>query len=123
MASKKKKPGGGLVWDSDQGRTCPGCERAVADCVCDDAGGGGDGGGGPARLSYETKGRKGKGVTVVADLGLGAVALGLLAKELKAVCGSGGTVEDGRVLIQGDHRDRVEALLRAKGHAVRRVGG
>lgn len=80
-------------------------------------------GDGPVRLSREVKGRKGKGVTVVTGLPLPADELADLARQLKQMCGSGGTVKNGVVEIQGDHRDRLAAELKRRGYAVKRAGG
>ncbi len=65
----------------------------------------------------------GKAVTVVRGLALDAAGLQSLGKSLRALCGSGGTVKDGVIEIQGDHVDRVVAALSALGHAVKRAGG
>ncbi|MCA9520104.1 MAG: hypothetical protein KC609_03995, partial [Myxococcales bacterium] len=73
--------------------------------------------------SRETKGRKGKGVTLISGLPLDAEALEQLVKRLKKSCGSGGTVKEGRVEIQGDHRDAIVAILQADGFTVKRAGG
>ena len=75
------------------------------------------------RVGRETKGRKGKGVTIITGLPLGLDKLQDLARELKQKCGSGGTVKDGVIEIQGDHRDLVVAELRTKGYAVTLSGG
>ena len=77
------------------------------------------------RVSRETAGRKGKGVTVIKGLPLDDAALTALAKQLKASCGSGGTVKDGTVEIQGDHLDRVVTWLKARpeGWTIKRAGG
>lgn len=75
------------------------------------------------RLSYETKGRKGKGVTVLRDAPLAAVDLMALGKTLRAACGSGGTVKDGVIEIQGDHRARVLAYLQTTDWLIKQVGG
>ena len=112
---------GGLVYSTDSGRMCPACRRPVADCVC------GQpvvpAGDGIVRVSRETKGRAGKGVTLVKGLALDAAALALLGKQLKAACGSGGTVKDGVIEIQGDHCERVIEWLRKDGRTVKRAGG
>jgi predicted translation initiation factor SUI1 len=75
------------------------------------------------KLSRETAGRRGKGVTVVSDLPLDEEALKELAAKLKNACGSGGTAKDGRIEIQGDHRDRVASELEKLGYKVKRAGG
>lgn len=75
------------------------------------------------RISYETKGRGGKGVTVVRGLALEALELAAMGKQLKAACGTGGTVKDCNVEIQGDHCARIMALLTSKGFVTKRSGG
>src|SRR5688572_28644568 len=92
-----------LVYSTDVGRRCPNCLRAIADCVCK-KGTPGKGGDGVVRVSRETQGRKGKGVTVISGLGLPQAQLEALATQFKKRCGSGGTVDGDRIEIQGDHR-------------------
>ncbi len=75
------------------------------------------------RVGRETKGRRGKGVTVVTGLRLAPAELLALAAELKRACGSGGTVKDGVIEIQGDHRDRIVAELGRRGLPAKRSGG
>lgn len=74
------------------------------------------------RVTRQTKGRGGKTVTVITGLPLEALALAQLAKQLKAACGSGGTVKDGVIEVQGDHADLLVAALNKQGHAARRAG-
>jgi predicted translation initiation factor SUI1 len=76
-----------------------------------------------AKVGRETAGRKGKGVTTVFDLALSAADLLELAGKLKQRCGTGGTVKDGRIEIQGDNRDRVIAELEKLGFRTKRAGG
>ena len=100
---------------------CPGCRQPVAACRCGQpALPAGDG---IVRVSRETKGRGGKGVTLVRGLGLAPEALAPIAKQLKAACGTGGTVKDGNIEIQGDHRERIVAWLQRQGHVVKLAGG
>ena len=75
------------------------------------------------RVGRETRGRKGKGVTVVTGVPLAGDALDELASRLKRLCGSGGTVKDGVIEIQGDHRDLLVAELAKHGWTVKRSGG
>ena len=72
---------------------------------------------------FPTKGRGGKAVTVVRGVPLPPDELATLGKALRTACGSGGTVKDGVVEVQGDHLDRVMALLRERGWTVVRAGG
>ena len=60
---------------------------------------------------------------MVKGLALDAIGLATLGKQLKAVCGSGGTVKDGVIEVQGDHVDRLIETLKARGHTVKRAGG
>jgi translation initiation factor 1 len=80
-------------------------------------------GDGNVRVGRESKGRKGKGVTVITGLPLDAVELATLAKELKAQCGAGGKVSDGVIEIQGEHRDRLVLALEARGYKAKKSGG
>ena len=100
---------------------CPACRQPVAQCVCKQVAA--PAGDGVVRVSRETKGRGGKAVTLVRGVLLGAAELAGLGKQLKAACGSGGTVKDGVIEIQGDHVEKVLAALKAQGHTVKRAGG
>ena len=80
-------------------------------------------GDGVIRVGRETAGRRGKGVTVVTGLPLHGVQLEALASRLKKKCGSGGTAKDGRIEIQGEHRDTLVAELAILGYRVKRSGG
>jgi len=75
------------------------------------------------RVGRETKGRRGKGVTIISDLPLDETGLRELAARLKQRCGTGGTVRDGQIEIQGDQRDRLIAELESLGYRVKRAGG
>ena len=112
-----------LVYSTDGGRACPGCARPIAQCVCAVKSAAPPSRDGVVRVGRETKGRAGKGVTVVMGLGLDDAALAQIAKQLKTACGSGGTVKDGAIEVQGDHRDRVVAELEKAGWKVKRSGG
>jgi translation initiation factor 1 len=119
---KSNKLSGGLVYSTDSGRMCPGCRQPLAQCRC------GTkqtlpAGDGVVRVSRESKGRGGKAVTLVKGVALDAAALQQLGKQLKTACGSGGTVKDGVIEVQGDHCDRLIELLKAQGHVVKRAGG
>ncbi len=118
-----------FVYSTGQGRLCPECARPVTDCRCRRskpahlAPPTATSGDGVVRVGRETKGRKGKGVTVVTGLPLAGAALAELATRLKKRCGSGGTVHEGVIEIQGDHRDALVAELGRLGFTVRRSGG
>jgi predicted translation initiation factor SUI1 len=75
------------------------------------------------KVGRETAGRRGKGVTTVFDLPLDDDGVRELAGLLKQRCGTGGTVKDGRIEIQGDQRERIVAELEKLGYKVKRVGG
>ncbi len=80
-------------------------------------------GDGIVRIQKQTKGRKGKGVSIITGLDLDDAPLKLLAAELKKVCGCGGSVKDGNIEIQGDARDKIKAALEKKGYTVKLAGG
>jgi translation initiation factor 1 len=80
-------------------------------------------GDGIVRIRRETKGRKGKGVTTISGLPLSESALKALAKQLKQLCGTGGSIKDGIVEIQGDHRQTLKAELEKQGMTVKLAGG
>ena len=117
-----KKKNTGLVYSTEQGRMCPGCGRPVTACICkaqptipkSD---------GIVRVGRETKGRKGSGVTIITGLPLGPIELKELGSRLKKRCGTGGTVKDGVIEIQGDHRDWLVEELQQLGYTVKRAGG
>jgi translation initiation factor 1 len=115
-----------LVYSTGTGRACPECGRPLAECRCkrskpaQPAAPKGDG---IVRVGRETKGRKGKGVTVISGVPLTGDALEELATRLKKRCGSGGTVDGGVIEIQGDHRDTLVAELGKLGYTVKRSGG
>jgi len=102
---------------------CPVCRKPQAQCVCKSQQADQPLGDGKVRVTRETSGRGGKAVTVVRGLPLDAAALTQLGKQLKAACGTGGTVKEGVIEVQGDHADKVLALLQAQGYAAKRAGG
>ncbi len=117
-----KKNSGGLVYSSEHGRMCPSCNRPQKECSCASpkASPPSDG---VVRLARQTKGRKGKGVTLVTGVPLDDAGIKALAKRLKQQCGSGGTVKDGTIEIQGDHRDLLAGELAKLGWKVKLSGG
>ena len=102
---------------------CPECRRAIAQCICKTAAKARPAGDGVVRVSRESKGRGGKSVTVVKGLALDPAALALLGKTLRTACGSGGTVKDGVIEVQGDHCERIIEALKKVGHNAKRAGG
>ena len=103
-----------LVYSTESGRMCPDCRQPLAQCACKARGS--VTGDGVVRVSRQTKGRGGKSVTVVKGVALDAAALAVLGKQLRTACGSGGTVKDGVIEVQGDHCERIVAALKALGH-------
>lgn len=114
---------GGIVYTTGIGERCPNCLRPLAACVCKRGTPGKRSADGIVRVSRETAGRKGKGVTVISGLGLPEPELEALATQLKRACGSGGTVVAGRIEIQGEHRDRLVEELIKRGFKAKRAGG
>lgn len=122
MVKKHKNQEKGIVYSTDQGKMCPVCNQSIDKCTCKknneipetD---------GIVRVSRETKGRKGKGVTLVTGVPLNHKELKILGKQLKKRCGTGGTVKEGVIEIQGDQRDTLMEELTKKGWAVKRSGG
>ncbi|TAG26057.1 MAG: translation initiation factor Sui1 [Burkholderiales bacterium] len=117
-----------LVYSTETGRVCPDCSQSLARCECAAnkkalAAAGSASADGFVRVQRETKGRGGKSVTLVRGLALDAEALVVLGKQLKAACGSGGTVKDGVIEVQGDHVVTLIAALQKRGYTVKRVGG
>ncbi|MFM0222050.1 translation initiation factor Sui1 [Paraburkholderia dipogonis] len=119
----KSSSKGGLVYSTDGGRMCPECGQVLAQCVCKTLARTRAVGDGVVRVTRETKGRGGKSVTLVKGLALDPLALTLLGKQLRTVCGSGGTVKDGVIEVQGDHCERVIEALKKYGHSAKRAGG
>ncbi len=109
------------VYSTESGRLCPKCGRPVAECVCHQkpVRPAGDG---IVRVGRESKGRKGKTVTLITGVPLGEDALKELASELKRLCGSGGAVKESVIVIQGDHRDTLVGDLKKRGFTVKKVG-
>lgn len=101
---------------------CPECNKPITNCTCNtkkkisptD---------GIVRISCSTKGRKGKGMTIITGIPLEHTKLASLAKQLKQKCSAGGTIKDGIIEIQGDHRDFLLAKLKKLGYTVKRSGG
>lgn len=112
----------GLVYSSESGQTCPGCGQALDSCSCKQQAGEYQGDG-IAKVRRETKGRKGKGMTVIWDVPVHASDLNDLAKKLKQKCGVGGSCKEGRIEMQGDLVIKVMDELKKLGFKVKKVGG
>ena len=114
-----------LVYSSESS-TCAGCYKPLRKCDCrlvqdksnpkqivDPS----------IRISRESKGRKGKGVTTISGFEMSETELKTLAKKLKALCGSGGTVKNGVIEVQGDHRGQIKQELGRQFKNVKLAGG
>jgi translation initiation factor 1 len=115
-----------LVYSTETGKICRSCQKTVLKCSCKmkkteaqsnikyD---------GFIRVQREVKGRKGKTVTTVSGFQITADELKLLAAQLKRRCGTGGSVKDGLIIIQGDHRSTLIAELKNRGFKAKAAGG
>ena len=116
-----------IVYSTDQGRMCPQCGEAQQQCRCKDINADAErsarGGDGIVRIRRETKGRKGKGVSIVSGIPLDDAALKKLGKELKQKLSIGGAVKDGQLEFQGDQRQALKRLLEERGYTVKFAGG
>ena len=119
---KVKNNSHGIVFSTEYGRMCPACGKPADHCICKQSAAAFTGDG-IVRIGRETKGRKGKGVTVITGVNLDPDELKELATQLKQKCAAGGTVKDGVIEIQGDHRDKLVKELQKKGFIVKRCGG
>jgi len=117
MKTKKEK-NSSHVYSTEQGRMCPACGNPITDCICrqKETVRRGDG---IVKVGQETKGRKGKRVTVITGVPLDHAGLSKLARELKQKCGTGGTTRNGVIEIQGDHRDILAEELKKQGYTVK----
>ncbi len=115
-----------LVYSTETGKICPSCQKPVSECTCKkkksrsqtnikyD---------GIIRIQREVKGRKGKTVTTVSGFQINADEIKNLATQLKRRCGTGGSVKDGVIIIQGDHRDTLITELKNRGFKAKIAGG
>lgn len=110
------------VYTTSSGRMCPKCGKPVDACICRKATAGtvGDG---IVRIFRDSKARKGKTVTLIKGLRLNEKALHDLHSDLKRMCGSGGSIKEGVLEIQGDHRDAIFVELKKRGFTVKLAGG
>ena len=114
-----------LVYSTDGGRvtTCPTCGKTYKQCQCGQPAQPTRKSDGFVRVTRDRKGRGGKTVTVITGIPASDETLAALAQQLKRLCGSGGTIKDGTIEIQGDHCDKVMAKLTALEYKVKRAGG
>ena len=116
-----KKIETGIVYSSQYGKMCPECGKPVSNCICTQNSSGQSNSNGIVRIRREVKGRKGKTVTTVT--GVPANNINELARKLKQKCGTGGSVKDGIIIIQGDFRDKLTVFLEDEGFTVKKAGG
>jgi translation initiation factor 1 len=110
------------VYSTDQGKHCPTCEKAIQTCICSRSNNYFQGNA-IVKISRETKGRKGKGVTLIAGISGTEKEIKDLAKVLKQKCSCGGAVKNGVIEIQGDHRESIKLFLESKKLTVKLAGG
>ena len=115
-----------LVYSTESGRICPGCGKPANNCSCKgkstrsrakirlD---------GIIRIQREKKGRKGKTVTSISGFQEGIDDLKQIAKNLKSQCGTGGSIKESTIVIQGDHRQTIQSELQKQGFKVKLSGG
>ena len=113
------------VYSTESGRIsiCPTCGQPYKHCHCDQSGTPARKSDGIVRVMRDRKQRGGKTVTVISGVQGDNATITALAQQLKKLCGSGGTVKDGNIEIQGDHCDKVMTKLTALGYKVKRAGG
>jgi translation initiation factor 1 len=111
---KRRRDDSKLVYSTAVGRIAPGKDPAPPRRARGD---------GIVRVRRETKGRRGKTVTTIEGIPLPDDDLRALGGELKRRCGTGGSIKDGVIEIQGDHRDTLVAELEGRGFTVKRAGG
>ncbi|SHJ81939.1 translation initiation factor 1 [Desulfatibacillum alkenivorans DSM 16219] len=117
-----------LVYSTETGRMCPDCGKPKAKCSCKKKKKGKEAPqpfpqDGVVRIRREVKGRKGKTAIAIFGLPLEGPDLKDFAKHLKQKCGSGGSVKDGVIIIQGDHREAAAEAIKEKGYKVKLAGG
>jgi translation initiation factor 1 len=112
-----------LVYSTESSGLCSTCGKQPAKCKCENKKNNLPKGDGNVRVTRSTKGRKGKGVSLISGLSLEDASLKELAKKLKQKCGTGGTVKNGVVEIQGDCRDLLVEELNKLGFNAKKAGG
>jgi translation initiation factor 1 len=112
-----------LVYSTAGDNRCSRCGKPLKNCRCTDSGSSQEISDGFVRIRREKKGRGGKEVTVISGLGLDTDALKKLAKQLKTTCGTGGSVKDTTIELQGDKTAQAQAALEKQGYKVKRAGG
>ena len=118
----RKSSSSRLVYSTENGSRCPTCDNLLRSCTCrpSETPPPGDG---IVRVARQTKGRKGKGVTLITGIPLHGEELKAYAAELKKHCATGGAVKQQVIEIQGDHRDKLIDIIKQRGWQVKRSGG
>ena len=112
-----------LVYSTESGRICPACAKPDSECSCENKRSIPSPGDGIIRIRREIKGRKGKTATIVYGFQLDDKEMKEIAAQLKRACGTGGSVKDGEIVIQGDHRGILKTELSNRGYRVKLAGG
>ena len=117
------KKNSGLVYSTETGRHCSSCGQPQAQCLCRKKEKNTIPSGSTVKISRQTKGRRGSSVSLISGIPLPADQMKILAKDLKKICGSGGTLKNGIIEIQGDHRELLMEQLTRRGFKVKLAGG
>lgn len=113
-----------IIYSTDPALQCPDCGKQAGRCRCKkSASNSNNAASGKVLVQRETKGRKGKGVTIVKGIPLAEDEIKALAKKLKKVCGSGGTIKNGILEVQGDHCEQIIKYLSQYPWTIKRSGG
>ena len=112
-----------LVYSTDHGQMCPGCNQPKDKCICKSQSQLIPTSDGIVRIARQTKGRKGKGVSIITGIPLPEAELKAVATTLKTKCGTGGTCKNGTIEIQGDNREKLKTELEKMGYKVKLAGG
>jgi translation initiation factor 1 len=108
-----------LIYSTDKGSICPDCSKPIKECICREIKRNAlPETSGKVRIRHETMGRRNKGVTIIYGLPLAQEQLEKLANKLKSTFGTGGTIKDYTIELQGDQRERVAVELRRLGYPV-----
>ena len=111
-----------LVFSTEGDNRCKNCERVLKKCQCLPISLLKESTNTTIKVQYERKGRKGNGVSVIKNLALPIDEIKALTKELKVKCGSGGSIKNLQIEIQGDHRDKIKTFLESKQYKVKISG-
>ena len=115
-----------LVYSTETGRICPDCGKPSKTCSCKRNKPelqGNTESDGIIRIRREKKGRKGKTVTAITGFDKANGDLKQIARNLKGKCGTGGSIKDGIIIIQGNHRQTIQKELQRQGFKVKLAGG